>query len=97
MEITQLRSSCLQNSHWTRCQPPNDAVQFSSVPPQSIAVIRYAGYFNGDRISKAKQRLSVWLDKEEFEPESDFIVAGYYPLWVPGFLAWNEVMIVIKI
>jgi len=76
--------------------PKNDAVQITSVPPQTIAAIRFAGYFQGDRINKAKQRLSTWVDKEGLETDGDFIVAGYNPPWVPGFLARNEVMIVIK-
>ncbi len=77
--------------------PKNDAIQFTSVPPHTMAAIRYSGYFQGERISKAKQHLSKWLEKEGLETEGDFIVAGYNPPWVPGFLARNEVMIVIKI
>ncbi len=76
--------------------PKNDAIQFTSVPPHTMAAIRYPGYFKGDRISKAKQHLSKWLEKEGLETEGDFIVAGYNPPWVPGFLTRNEVMIVIK-
>jgi hypothetical protein len=30
------------------------------------------------------------------ETEGDFIVAGYNPPWVPGFMARNEVLIKIK-
>jgi hypothetical protein len=76
--------------------PRNDAVQFSSISSQTMAAIRLSGYFQERGINKAKQRLSAWLDKEGLEPEGDFIVAGYNPPWVPGFLARNEVMIVIK-
>lgn len=76
--------------------PRNGAVRFTSVPPQTMAVIRYSGYFQGTKINKAKQRLSTWLEKEGFETEGDFIVAGYNPPWVPGFLARNEVMVVMK-
>lgn len=76
--------------------PKNDAIQFTSMPPHTMAAIRYSGYFQGERISKAKQRLGLWLEKEGLETEGDFIVAGYNPPWVPGFLARNEVMIVIK-
>lgn len=76
--------------------PNNDAVQFTGVPPQTMAAIRYSGYFQGTKISKAKQRLKTWLEKEGLETKGDFIVAGYNPPWVPWFLTRNEVMIVIK-
>lgn len=76
--------------------PKNSSIQFSSVPLHTMAVIRYSGYFQEAKISKAKQRLSVWLEEEGLEPEGDFIIAGYNPPWVPGFLARNEVMIMIK-
>jgi hypothetical protein len=76
--------------------PRNDAVRFTSVPSQTMAVVHYSGYFQGTKINKAKQRLSAWLGKEGFETEGDFIIAGYNPPWVPWFLTRNEVMIVIK-
>lgn len=78
-------------------QPKNDAVQFTSVPSQTMAVIRYSGYFQGTKINKAKQRLNTWLEKKGLESDEDFIVAGYNPPWTPWFLARNEVMIKIKI
>jgi len=76
--------------------PKNDAVRFTSVPSQTMAVIRFSGYFQERGVNKAKQHLSKWLEKEGLEPEGDFIVAGYNPPWVPWFLTRNEVMIVIK-
>lgn len=78
-------------------KPKNDAVQFSSLPSQTIAVIRYSGYFQEVKINKAKQRLKTWLEREGIETSGDFIVAGYNPPWVPWFLARNEVMVEIKI
>jgi hypothetical protein len=76
--------------------PKNDAVQLTSLLPHKVAAIRYSGYFQGERIIKAKQQLGVRLKKAGLEPESDFIVAGYNSPWVPGFLARNEVLIMIK-
>jgi effector-binding domain-containing protein len=76
--------------------PKNEAVRFTSVPSQTMAVIRFSGYFQERGVNKAKQHLSKWLEKEGLEPEGDFIVAGYNPPWVPWFLTRNEVMIVIK-
>ena len=61
-----------------------------------MAAIRFSGYFQQDTILKNKQRLRQWLDEQGLETEGDFIVAGYNPPWVPGFLARNEVLIQIK-
>ena len=40
--------------------------------------------------------LSLWLEEQGLKTEGDFIVAGYNPPWIPGFLARNEVLIMIK-
>ena len=76
--------------------PKNDKVKLTSVPSQTMAAIRYSGYFQERGINKAKQRLNAWLEQEGLETEGDFVVAGYNPPWVPWFLTRNEVMIVIK-
>jgi hypothetical protein len=77
-------------------QPKDSRVHFNLVPARSLAAIRFSGYFKQDTIRKNKQRLSQWLEEQGIETEGDFIVAGYNPPWVPGFLARNEVLIQIK-
>jgi len=73
--------------------PKDDHIHFTSIPAQKMAAIRFSGYFQQNVINKNKQRLSQWLEEEGLGTEGDFIVAGYNPPWVPGFLARNEVMI----
>jgi hypothetical protein len=77
-------------------QPKDSRVHFRLIPARSLAAIRFSGFFRQDRIQKNKQRLSQWLQEQGIETEGDFIVAGYNPPWVPGFLARNEVLIPIK-
>ena len=77
-------------------QPKDSRVHFRQIPPRSLAAIRFSGFFRQDTIQKNKQRLSKWLQEQGIETEGDFIVAGYNPPWVPGFLARNEVLIQIK-
>lgn len=77
-------------------QPKDIRVHFMPIPARSMAAIRFSGYFQKDTIQKNKQRLSHWLEAQGLETEGDFIVAGYNPPWVPGFLARNEVLIQIK-
>ena len=77
-------------------QPKDSRVHFRLIPARSLAAIRFSGFFKQDTIQKNKQRLSQWLEEQGIEAEGDFIVAGYNPPWVPGFLARNEVLIQIK-
>jgi hypothetical protein len=77
-------------------QPKDSRIHFNLVPARVLAAIRFSGYFKQDTIQKNKQRLSQWLQEQDLETEGDFIVAGYNPPWVPGFLARNEVLIQIK-
>jgi effector-binding domain-containing protein len=77
-------------------QPKDSRVRLTRLPARSMAAIRFSGFFRQETIEKNKQRLSHWLEEQGLETEGDFIVAGYNPPWVPGFLARNEVLIQIK-
>jgi len=77
-------------------QPKDSQVHFRLIPARSLAAIRFSGFFRQGTIQKNKQRLGRWLEEQSIETEGDFIVAGYNPPWVPGFLARNEVLIPIK-
>lgn len=76
--------------------PKDGRVHITQIPDHQMAAVRFSGYFNADSIQKNKQRLSQWLEELGLETEGEFIVAGYNPPWVPGFLARNEVMMQIK-
>lgn len=77
-------------------QPRDSRVHFKLIPARTLAAIRFSGYFRQETIQKNKQHLSQWLQEQGIETEGDFIVAGYNPPWVPGFLARNEVLIQLK-
>lgn len=76
--------------------PKDNNIQFTVVPSHQMAAIRFSGYFQQNIINKNKQKLITWLEEEGIETEGDFIVAGYNPPWVPGFIARNEILIKIK-
>lgn len=77
-------------------QPKDSRIHFRLIPARSVAAIRFSGFFRQDDIQKNKQYLSQWLQRQGIGTEGDFIVAGYNPPWVPGFLARNEVLIQVK-
>lgn len=76
--------------------PRDDRIHFVQIPAHQMAAIRFSGFFNRKNIQKNKERLRLWLETQGLETEGDFIVAGYNPPWIPGFLARNEVLIKIK-
>ncbi len=77
--------------------PRDNNIRFTQIPDHTMAAIRFSGYFQQNVIDKNKQSLSRWLEQAGVETEGDFIVAGYNPPWVPGFLARNEVLIKVKV
>jgi hypothetical protein len=77
-------------------EPKDDRIRFKLNAAHQVAAVRFSGYFRQGRIQKNKERLGRWLEEQGFETEGDFIVAGYNPPWIPGFLARNEVLIKIK-
>jgi effector-binding domain-containing protein len=76
--------------------PRDGRIRFVSVPTHRMASIRFSGFFNQGNIENNKKRLREWMVENDLEGEGDFIIAGYNPPWIPGFLARNEVMIKIK-
>lgn len=76
--------------------PKDNNIHFTLIAPHTMAAIRFSGYFQSDTINKNKQKLRQWLEEQGMQTEGDFIVAGYDPPWVPGFIARNEVMIKVK-
>ena len=77
-------------------EPKDSRIRFRLIPARSVAAVRFSGYFQQGMINRQKERLAGWLAESGYETEGDFIVAGYNPPWVPGFLARNEVMVQIK-
>lgn len=76
--------------------PKNPKIRLTRLESHTMAAIRFSGFFRSRRILQAKEELVYWIKKQGLEAEGDFIVAGYNPPWVPGFLARNEVMIRVR-
>lgn len=76
--------------------PKDERVHLTEVSEQHMGAIRFSGYFQYEKIQEKKQDLAVWLSTKGFEIDGPFIIAGYNPPWVPGFLARNEVLVKIS-
>jgi hypothetical protein len=73
--------------------PKDERVHLAQVSEKHMGAIRFPGYFQSGKIHANKEDLAVWLDAKGFEIDGPFIIAGYNPPWVPGFLARNEVLV----
>lgn len=76
--------------------PVNGRIRFRQIPARSVAAVRFTGYFQPETIRQNQLKLALWLKEQGIEPAGDFIIAGYNPPWVPGFLARNEVLVPIQ-
>ena len=77
-------------------KPKNPLVRIEKVNARTMAVVGFRGFFNRRKVQKAKDRLSEWSKKQGLQLKGEFVVAGYAPPWVPGFLAHNEVMVEVR-
>jgi hypothetical protein len=73
--------------------PNEKKIQFRKIEPEKVAAIRFKGFFNQKYIDKNITLLKEFLKKENIKTEKKFIIAGYNPPWIPGFLARNEAMV----
>ena len=74
-------------------EPEDNRIFFKEVKNQKMAVIRFRGRVNHKLANKETEELKKWLNKEDIEPKSNFIVAQYNNPAVPGFFRKNEVMV----
>lgn len=76
--------------------PNEKSIKLKQIKPEKIAAIRFSGFFDQQNIDKNIILLEEYLTSENIKTESEFIIAGYNPPWIPGFLARNEAMIKIE-
>jgi hypothetical protein len=76
--------------------PNEKSIILREIKPEKIAAIRFSGFFNQKNIDENIIKLKEYLAKEKIKTDDVFIIAGYNPPWIPGFLARNEAMIKIK-
>ena len=73
--------------------PNEKKIQFREIKPEKVAAIRFKGFFDQKYIDKNIILLKEYLENESIKTEKEFIIAGYSPPWIPGFLARNEAIV----
>lgn len=77
-------------------KPKNPAIRLVVQESQTVAAIRFSGFYQKNQVAKAEQRLRDWLEKEGLQTQGEFIAAGYNPPWVPVIFSRNEVMVHVR-
>ncbi|WP_459990833.1 SOUL family heme-binding protein [Methylosoma difficile] len=72
-------------------KPLDDQVIIKQMPAKKVAVLRYSGSLNQERIAEKSQVLLAWLAQNHFKQLSESRSAAYDPPWTLPFLRRNEV------
>ena len=77
-------------------KPKDERIALRSVPEQTIAAIRYSGFWSESGYQKNKSRLEKWIDKMGYIATGAPIWARYNAPFMPWFMRRNEVLIPIE-
>ena len=73
--------------------PLNADVALAAIPESTVAVIRFSGSWDQEKIAEKTVELHAWIRAQQLTPSSEPRWAGYNPPWTLPFLRRNEVLI----
>ena len=73
--------------------PDDERIKFKEVKNQKMAVLRFKGRVHHKLANMEVEELKNWLEKNNINAKTNFIIAQYNNPAVPGFLRRNEVMV----
>lgn len=76
--------------------PEDDRVVLRQVPSQTIAAIRYSGFWSESNYLEHKAELETWIKQSGYRINGQAIWARYNAPFTPWFLRRNEVLIPIS-
>ncbi len=71
--------------------PLDDKVIIKQIPAKKVAVLRYSGSLNQQRITENSENLLAWLAQNHYKTLSASRSAAFDPPWTLSFLRRNEV------
>jgi SOUL heme-binding protein len=74
-------------------EPDDGSIKFREVRNQKMSVLKFKGRVNHKLADQEVKELKNWLEKNNIQPKSNYIIAQYNNPAVPGFLRRNEVMV----
>ncbi|MFO7813475.1 MAG: SOUL family heme-binding protein [Pseudomonadota bacterium] len=73
-------------------KPNDERIALRSVPEQTMAAIRYSGFWSESGYQKNKSRLERWIDEKGYRATGAPIWARYNAPFMPWFMRRNEVL-----
>ena len=74
-------------------KPLDDRIAIRTMPAKKVAVLRYSGELNPERIAEKTGLLQQWLTEHGIQPLSEPRSAAYDPPWTLAALRRNEIHI----
>ena len=74
-------------------QPDDTQVRLRRIPERTVAVIRFAGLVDEEKVAAKTKRLGEWMATRRLEAASAPQLARYNPPWTLPFLRRNEIQI----
>ena len=85
-----------QYTYSTIPRPNNPNVSLREIGQKKVAVLRFSGLVNEEKIAKKTRELTQWMASKNLRPLSDPELARYNPPWTLPFLRRNEILIEIE-
>lgn len=74
-------------------EPDNEQIKFEEVKGSKMAVLRFKGRVKEKLASEKIEEMRRWLEENNIQQRSNFVVAQYNNPAVPGFFRRNEIMV----
>ncbi len=85
-----------QYTHSSIPKPNSPNVCLRDVAEKKVAVLKFSGLVNEEKIAKKTTELTLWITGKKLRPLSDPELARYNPPWTLPFLRRNEIMIEVE-
>ena len=85
-----------QYSYLSIPKPNNPNVSLREIGEKKVAVLRFSGLVNEEKIAKKTRELTQWMVSKNLRPLSDPELARYNPPWTLPFLRRNEILIEVE-
>ena len=77
-------------------KPNNPQIQIKEVPAKKMAVVRFSGLVDDEKLASRTEELNAWIKTQNFNPNGAPQLARYNPPWILPWWRRNEVMISVQ-
>jgi effector-binding domain-containing protein len=74
-------------------RPSDSRVKLRQISSQTVAAIRYSGFWSKSNYLEHKSKLKTWIQQSNYQVNGDAIWARYNAPFTPWFLRRNEILI----